>query len=120
MMGGSTTAIIIFEGTYIPHSVSVGGAIYRCKPHLPKAQTFFKCLGQGHRPGVGTRATTARCPKCGYVNKDEVHTCVTKCVSCQEPDRSEDASCSKKLETDAVVRQPTCISQEAQPTEACR
>ncbi|KAH9382566.1 hypothetical protein HPB48_011992 [Haemaphysalis longicornis] len=46
MMGGSTTAIITFEGTYIPLSVSLGGAIHRCKPHRPKAQICFKCLGQ--------------------------------------------------------------------------
>lgn len=105
MMGGSTTAIITFEGTYIPLSVSLGGAIHRCKPHRPKAQICFKCLGLGHRADVCTRATTARCPNCGYANKDEAHTCITKCVNCQGPHRSDDASCSKKLEADAVVRQ---------------
>ncbi|KAH9366315.1 hypothetical protein HPB48_002006 [Haemaphysalis longicornis] len=63
MMGGSTTAIITFEGTYIPLSVSLGGAIHRCKPHRPKAQICFKCLGLGHRADVCTRATTARCPQ---------------------------------------------------------
>ncbi|KAH9366113.1 hypothetical protein HPB48_021885 [Haemaphysalis longicornis] len=105
MMGGSTTAIITFEGTYIPLSVSLGGAIHRCKPHRPKAQICFKCLGLGHRADVCTRATTARCPNCGYANKDEAHTCITKCVNCQGPHSSDDASCSKKLEADAVVRQ---------------
>ncbi|KAH9378272.1 hypothetical protein HPB48_022219 [Haemaphysalis longicornis] len=95
MVGDSTTAIITFEGTYIPLSVSLGGAIHRCKPHCPKAQICFKCLGLGHRADVCTRATTARCPNCGYANKGEAHTCITKCVNCQGPRRSDDASCSK-------------------------
>ncbi|KAH9382887.1 hypothetical protein HPB48_023504 [Haemaphysalis longicornis] len=63
IMGGSMAVIITFEGTYIPLSVSLGGSIHRCKPHHPKAQICFKCLGLGHTADVCTRATSARLPR---------------------------------------------------------
>lgn len=104
MMGNSTAAIITFGGTYVPLSVSLGGAVHRCKPHRPKAQICFKCLGLGHRADVCTRSILIRCPNCGHPNKDEAHTCIIKCVNCLGPHRSDDATCPKKLEADAAVR----------------
>lgn len=104
MMGNTTAAIITFAGTYVPFTVSLGGAVHRCKPHRPKAQICYKCLGLGHRADVCTRSTLIRCPNCGHSNKDEAHTCIIKCVNCLGPHRSDDATCPKKLEADAVVR----------------
>ncbi|KAH9378608.1 hypothetical protein HPB48_018318 [Haemaphysalis longicornis] len=87
MMGNTTAAIIPFAGTYVPFTVSLGGAVHHCKPHRPKAQICYKCLGLGHRADVCTRSNLIRCPNCGHSNKDEAHSCIIKCVNCLGPHR---------------------------------
>ncbi|KAH9359643.1 hypothetical protein HPB48_019444 [Haemaphysalis longicornis] len=104
MMGNTTAAITKFAGTYVTFTVSFGGAVHCCKPHHLTAQICSKCLGLGHRADVCTSSTLIRCPNCGHSNNDEAHTSVIKCVNCLGPHRSDDATCPKKLETDAVVR----------------
>lgn len=97
MMGRTHTAIVTFDGTYIPHNVNLGGVIFRCRPHKPKAQQCSKCLGLGHRADICTRSTTSRCSHCGHPEKDEAHDCRLRCVNCQGPHRADDPSCPARL-----------------------
>lgn len=105
MMGSSTSAIITFEGTYIPTEVIYDGGIYRCRPHRPRAQHCTKCLAIGHRADVCIKVTKPRCPKCGNADKDDdQHTCITKCVNCGGPHSADDNSCELKISADSAVR----------------
>ncbi|KAG0423204.1 hypothetical protein HPB47_001009 [Ixodes persulcatus] len=106
MIGRTTTALITFHGTHIPHEISYAGGIFRCRPHRPKAQYCHRCQQIGHRIDVCTY--NARCPKCGQLKPDDdSHTCSADpvCLRCGGPHRADDAACKDKQAADAAVRQ---------------
>ncbi|KAM7298779.1 hypothetical protein ISCGN_019348 [Ixodes scapularis] len=106
MMGRTTTALITFHGTHIPHEICYAGGIFRCRPHRPKAQYCHRCQQIGHRIDVCTY--NARCPTCGQLKPDDdSHTCSADpvCLRCGGPHRADDAACKDKQAADAAVRQ---------------
>ncbi|KAM7297307.1 hypothetical protein ISCGN_022460 [Ixodes scapularis] len=106
MMGRTTTALITFHGTHIPHEICYAGGIFRCRPHRPKAQYCHPCQQIGHRIDVCTY--NARCPTCGQLKPDDdSHTCSADpvCLRCGGPHRADDAACKDKQAADAAVRQ---------------
>ncbi|KAG0411253.1 hypothetical protein HPB47_011629 [Ixodes persulcatus] len=96
MMGQSLSAIITFEGTYVPYYVLYQQAEYRCRPHRPKAQICQRCHGIGHRADICTIQTTPPfiCEKCStYLEEqNQPHDCDPKCKNCGG-EHCRDASC---------------------------
>ncbi|KAG0445618.1 hypothetical protein HPB47_013456 [Ixodes persulcatus] len=98
MMGRTTTALITFHGTHIPHEICYAGGIFRCRPHRPKAQYCHRCQQNGHRIDVCTY--NARCPTSATPARR------TRSVSAAVgPHRADDAACKDKQAADAAVRQ---------------
>ncbi|KAG0411073.1 hypothetical protein HPB47_011816 [Ixodes persulcatus] len=106
MMGKTETALITFEGTYVPCTIYYRRLRFRCRPHKSKSQQCQNCLQLGHRVEV--------CPKKGKITvcdicyqenmtSDTLHDCVPYCVSCKEEPASEDTNCPAKKQADAQV-----------------
>ncbi|KAG0410159.1 hypothetical protein HPB47_012721 [Ixodes persulcatus] len=82
MMGQTTTALITFHCTHIPHEI---------------------CYQIGHRVDVCTY--NARCPTCGQLKpEDDSHTCSADpvCLRCGGSHRADVAACKDKQAADAV------------------
>ncbi|KAH9369343.1 hypothetical protein HPB48_018793 [Haemaphysalis longicornis] len=107
MMGRTATAIITFEGSYIPREVVFAGGVYRCFPHRPRAQFRTNCLAIGHRADVCQRSGQPRCPRCGQDITDiaDHQECVARCTNCGGNHGADDITCEVRREADKAVRQ---------------
>lgn len=103
MMGQTTSALITFQGTYVPTTVRYEYAQIRCYTHRPKVQQCYKCLALGHRQDVCTQPTE-KCPECGFQNKSEAHDCITKCSNCSGPHSALDELCPARIESSKITR----------------
>ncbi|KAH7978830.1 hypothetical protein HPB49_006896 [Dermacentor silvarum] len=84
MMGKTETALITFHGTRIPYTVLYYRAIYRCKPHYPRAQQCTICLKLGHSADVCPTPQHLRCPICAVAMpvRNAPHPCTPNCANC--------------------------------------
>ncbi|KAM7299064.1 hypothetical protein ISCGN_019631 [Ixodes scapularis] len=84
MMGRTTTALITFHGTHIPHEICYAVASSAAAPIAP-------------RPNIATALKP----------DDDSHTCSVDpvCLRCGGPHRADDAACKDKQAADAAVRQ---------------
>lgn len=103
MMGQTTSALITFQGTYVPTTVRYEYTQIRCYTHRPKVQQCYKCLALGHRQDVCTQPTE-RCPECGFQNKSGAHNCITKCINCSGPHSALDELCPARIESSKITR----------------
>ncbi|KAG0418360.1 hypothetical protein HPB47_004932 [Ixodes persulcatus] len=104
MMGKTETALITFEGTYVPYTIYYRRLQFRCHPHKPKSQQCQNCLQLGHRAEVcPKKGKLTVCDICYQENmtSDTLHNCVPYCVNCKEEHASKDPNCPAKKQADA-------------------
>ncbi|KAG0417490.1 hypothetical protein HPB47_005564 [Ixodes persulcatus] len=65
MMDKTKTALITFEGAYVPCTIYYRRLRFRCHPHEPKSQQCQNCLQLGHRATV--------CPKKGKLTVCDIY-----------------------------------------------
>ncbi|KAG0431031.1 hypothetical protein HPB47_022150 [Ixodes persulcatus] len=104
MMGKTETALITFEGTYVPYTIYYRRLQFRCHPHKPKSQQCQNCLQLSHRAEVcPKKGKLTVCDICYQENmtSDTLHNCVPYCVNCKEEHASKDPNCPTKKQADA-------------------
>ncbi|KAH9370029.1 hypothetical protein HPB48_001906 [Haemaphysalis longicornis] len=95
MMGHTATAIITFQSTHMPREICCASGIFRCRPHLSKAQYCHRSQKTGYPADVCT--CKHHCLNCGQVlPEDARHTCSADsvCLRCGSPHRADHATCS--------------------------
>ncbi|KAG0417782.1 hypothetical protein HPB47_005361 [Ixodes persulcatus] len=110
MMGRTETALITYEGSYVPRTVLYCQAEYRCYPHRPKAQQCTLCQRLGHRADVCPQAPTTRiCPTCSAditnIPPTQPHECSPSCLNCGEEHPSTCPTCPARVKADAKAVQ---------------
>ncbi|KAG0445288.1 hypothetical protein HPB47_017292, partial [Ixodes persulcatus] len=82
-MGKTRSAVMIFEGTRVPHYVYYRGAEYRCL-HYKEHETGNTCGQLRHRADIRPSPNN-KCSGCGAANLPEDHKCDPSC-SREQPD----------------------------------
>ncbi|KAG0412466.1 hypothetical protein HPB47_010386 [Ixodes persulcatus] len=103
-MGKTETALITFEGTYVPYTIYYRRLQFRCHPHKPKSQQCQNCLQLGHRAEVcPKKGKLTVCDICYQENmtSDTLHNCVPYCVNRKEERASKDPNCPAKKQAGA-------------------
>ncbi|KAH9371707.1 hypothetical protein HPB48_006772 [Haemaphysalis longicornis] len=110
MIGSTETALITFEGSFVPLYVLYYQAEYRCHPERPKAQFCQRYHKIGHRKDVCTLPpSTELCQTCSEdltkLPPGQEHDCYATCRNCKGSHSSTWAECPEKLKADAKVTQ---------------
>ncbi|KAG0431272.1 hypothetical protein HPB47_021941 [Ixodes persulcatus] len=124
MMGRTESALITYEGSYVPRTVLYCQAEYRCYPHCPKAQQCTLCHRLGHRADVCPQDPTTRlCPTCSAdimnIPPTQPHECTPSCLNCGEEHPSTCPTCPARVKADAKAVQ-TAYKQRLQARRAER
>ncbi|KAH9359549.1 hypothetical protein HPB48_006089 [Haemaphysalis longicornis] len=106
MMGSTETALLTFEGSFVPRYVLFYQADYRCHPERRKPQFCQRCHKIGHRKDVCTLPpSTELCQTCSEdltkLPPGQEHDCYAPCRNCKGSHSSTWAECPEKLKADA-------------------
>ncbi|KAH7953864.1 hypothetical protein HPB49_013149 [Dermacentor silvarum] len=117
MMGKTETALITFHGNILPYTVLYYRAIYRCKPHYPRAQQSIICLKLGHRADVCPTPQHLRCPICAVAVPvyNAHHTCAPNCANCNGAHPATDPACPSIQAANKAAYQATRLRRAPRP-----
>ncbi|XP_075550434.1 uncharacterized protein LOC142584148 [Dermacentor variabilis] len=85
MLGKSETALVTFDGPFIPKYVIFGACECKTHPYRPTRQVCFVCGEQGRRSDVCPTPGTRICRQCGATSSPEGHQCQPKCLYAEGP-----------------------------------
>ncbi|KAH7977030.1 hypothetical protein HPB52_023212 [Rhipicephalus sanguineus] len=97
MLGQTKTAVITFDGDFVPRYVNYYGGEEPCYPYKPTKQVCKVCNRLGHRSDVCPHPENPACERCGTENPEQDHTCELQCALCGEAHLTGDTHCKKKL-----------------------
>ncbi|KAL1475937.1 hypothetical protein MTO96_036917, partial [Rhipicephalus appendiculatus] len=97
MLGHTKTAVITFDGDFVPRYVSYYGGEEPCYPYKPTKQVCKVCNRLGHRSDVCPHPENPACERCGKENPEPEHSCELQCALCGEAHLTGDTQCKKKL-----------------------
>ncbi|XP_077520561.1 uncharacterized protein LOC144130947 [Amblyomma americanum] len=97
MLGKSKTALITFDGPFIPNMVNWWGGKYKCHPYRPTRQVCYNCGQQGHRSDVCPTLDARACRQCGAQNTPEGHQRQPKCLVCRGDHAAGSRDCKECL-----------------------
>ncbi|XP_065302789.1 uncharacterized protein [Dermacentor albipictus] len=106
MLGKSKTALITFDGPFIPRMVNWWGGEYKCHPYRPTRQVCYNCGQQGHRSDVCPTPDAKACRQCGARNPPEGHQCQPKCLVCGGDHATGSRDCKERLKQFKELRGP--------------
>lgn len=104
-MGQTSTVLVSFSGSQVPHYIDYQGTITRCYIHKRKHEVCSACGKLGHRADVCPYPDQAYCVTCGLANPIDGHQCIIKCALCGLAHPTGDAVCQQKYRTPFVLRQ---------------
>ncbi|KAH9368003.1 hypothetical protein HPB48_009628 [Haemaphysalis longicornis] len=110
IVGSMETALINFEGSFVPRYVLYYQAEYLCHPERQKAQFCQRCHQIGHRKNVcSLPPSTELCHTCSQdlskLPPGQENDCYVTCHNCKGSHPSTWAECPEKLKADARVTQ---------------
>lgn len=105
MLGKSETALITFDGPYIPQWVIYRSGEFKTYPYRPTRQICYVCGEQGHRSDVCPTPNTKLCRTCGTHDPPEGHPCKAKCMVCEGDHVT--TECRRRLKTTEELRGST-------------
>lgn len=104
-MGKTSSVIIVFEGTKVPHYVYYRGAEYRCFLHKKKVEVCNTCGRLGHRTDVCPRPNETYCQGCRIKDPPEDHNCHPTCAICGQAHVTGDKKCRNRFKTPYLLKQ---------------
>ncbi|XP_077558194.1 uncharacterized protein LOC144173813 [Haemaphysalis longicornis] len=113
-MGRTNSAIIIFEGTTVPHYIYYRGAEYRCFIHKKRHELCDGCGRLGHRADVCPAPDKKICKICGTDSPLEEHQCEPKCTLCGRDHPTGDKKCRLRFQTPHILKKRKWEKQQQQ------
>lgn len=104
-MGKTSSVIIVFEGTKVPHYVYYRGAEYRCFLHKKKVEVCNTCGHLGHRTDVCPSPNEKHCKGCRIKDPPENHQCDPTCAICGKAHITGDKKCRNRFKTPFLLKQ---------------
>lgn len=104
-MGKTSSVIIVFEGTRVPHYVYYRGAEYRCFLHKKKVEVCDACGRLGHRTDVCPNPKERQCKGCKAKDPPENHECDPTCALCGKGHITGDKKCRNRFKTPFLLKQ---------------
>ncbi|KAH7961736.1 hypothetical protein HPB52_011842 [Rhipicephalus sanguineus] len=103
MLGQTKTAVITFDGDFVPRYVNYYGGEEPCYPYKPTKQVCKVCNRLGHHSDVCPHPENPACERCGTENPEQDHTCTAGRRKWFSSDKDFDSSGN---ELEATKRQP--------------
>ncbi|KAL1467856.1 hypothetical protein MTO96_025942 [Rhipicephalus appendiculatus] len=110
-MGNTTNAIVVFQGSVVPHYIYYNGMEHRCVLYKKQYETCYACGRLGHRSDVCPNPESKRCRGCGCDDPPEDHQCEPRCRLCGKDHPTGDKM--PRQVQDSLHREETPVGKEA-------